>query len=127
MLNLLLALLGIFVLFCIVARLLHRYFIYVPDPKRVDPKEIGLAPLEEIVFKATDGTKLIAWYQPAKPGKPTLLYLPGNSGSVAARVGKIRAIAASGYGFLYHGLPWLWRIWRPPHRGAPRGGCGPCL
>jgi len=99
MLNLLLALLGIFVLFCIVARLLHRYFIYVPDPKRVDPKEIGLAPLEEIVFKATDGTKLIAWYQPAKPGKPTLLYLPGNSGSVAARAGKIRAIAASGYGF----------------------------
>jgi uncharacterized protein len=98
MLNLFLSLLGIFALFCIVARLLHRYFVYVPDPKRVAPKDAGLTGVEEIVFKAADGTRLIAWYRPAQPGRPTLLYFPGNSGNAADRAGKVRAIGADGYG-----------------------------
>lgn len=98
MLNLFLALLLIFALFCLVARLLHRYFVYVPDRRRIDPREAGIAGVEEIVFKATDGKTLIAWYRPAEKGKRTLLYFPGNSGSVAARAGKIKTIAADGYG-----------------------------
>jgi len=98
MLNLLLSLLGIFALFCIVARLLHRYFVYVPDSKRVAPKDAGLVGVEEIVFKAADGTRLIAWYKPAQPGKPTLLYFTGNYGNTADRAGKIKAIGADGYG-----------------------------
>jgi fermentation-respiration switch protein FrsA (DUF1100 family) len=98
MLNLLLSLVGIFALFCIVARLLHRYFVYVPDPTRVAPKDAGLLGVEEIVFKAADGTRLIAWYRPARDGKPTLLYFGGNSGNTAHRAGKIKAIGSDGYG-----------------------------
>lgn len=98
MLNLLLALAGIFALIVVVGRLLHRYFIYIPDRTRVAPKDAGLAGVEEVVFKATDGTKLIAWHLPALGPKPTLLYFTGNSGNVADRAGKIRTIAADGYG-----------------------------
>lgn len=98
MLNLVLSLAGIFVLFCIVARLLHRYFVYVPDPRRIDPKDAGLTGVEEVVFKAADGTRLIAWYRPAQPGKPTLLYFTGNNGNTAERAGKIKTIGANGYG-----------------------------
>jgi fermentation-respiration switch protein FrsA (DUF1100 family) len=98
MLNLLLSLVGIFALIGIVGRLLHRYFIYIPDRTRVAPRDAGLSGVEEIVFKAADGTKLIAWYLPAKAAKPTLLYFTGNSGNVADRAGKIRTIASSGYG-----------------------------
>jgi fermentation-respiration switch protein FrsA (DUF1100 family) len=98
MLNLLLSLIGIFALFCIVSRLLHRYFIYVPDRTRVAPKDAGVAGVEEIVFKAADGTRLIAWYRPARNGKPTLLYFTGNSGNVAHRAGKIASIGSDGYG-----------------------------
>ncbi len=98
MLNLLLSLVGIFALIGIVGRLLHRYFIYIPDRTRVAPRDAGLSGVEEIVFKAADGTKLIAWYLPAKAAKPTLLYFTGNSGNVANRAGKIRTIASSGYG-----------------------------
>lgn len=98
MFNLFLALLIIFALFCLVARLLHRYFIYVPDRTRIDPREAGLTGVEEIVFKAHDGKRLVAWCRPAEKGKRTLLYFPGNSGNVAARAGKIKAIAADGYG-----------------------------
>ena len=95
MLNLLLSLAGIFALIGIVGRLLHRYFIYIPDRTRVAPEEAGLTAIEEIVFKAADGTKLIAWYQSAKGAKPTLLYFTGNSGNVADRAGKIRTIAST--------------------------------
>ena len=62
MLNLFIALVGIFALFCIVARLLHRYFVYVPDPTRVAPKDVGLSGVEEIVFKAADGTHFVLVY-----------------------------------------------------------------
>jgi fermentation-respiration switch protein FrsA (DUF1100 family) len=98
MLNLVLSLAGIFVLIGLLGRLLHRYFLYIPDRTRVAPREAGLSGVEEIVFKAADGTKLIAWYLPAKGAKPTLLYFTGNSGNTANRAGKIRTIAASGYG-----------------------------
>jgi uncharacterized protein len=98
MLNLILALAGIFALIVTVGRLLHRYFTYLPDRTRIDPKDAGLLNVEEVAFKAADGTKLIAWYRPARGSKPTLLYFTGNSGSTANRAGKIRAIAADGYG-----------------------------
>ena len=98
MLNLVFALAGIFALIVVVGRLLHRYFIYIPDRTRVDPRAAGLQGVEEVVFKAADGTKLIAWYLPARMAKPTLLYFTGNSGNAANRAGKIKAIAADGYG-----------------------------
>src|SRR5919204_6136090 len=98
MLNLFLSLLGIFALIGLLARLLHRYFLYIPDRTRVAPDEASLSGVEEIVFKAADGTKLIAWYLPAQGTKPTLIYFTGNSGNVANRAGKIRTIAADGYG-----------------------------
>src|SRR6478672_9798615 len=98
MLNLLLSLLGTYALICIGARVLHRYFLYLPDKKRYSPREVGLADVEEIIFAGKGGVKLIAWYLPARRGKPTLLYFTGNSGSAANRARKIEAIAASGYG-----------------------------
>ncbi len=98
MLNLVLALAGIFALIVGIGRLLHRYFIYLPDRTRIDPKDAGLEGVDEVVFKAADGTKLIAWYRPARGSKPTLLYFTGNSGNTASRAGKIRAIAADGFG-----------------------------
>src|SRR5688572_15799395 len=98
MVNLLLAFAGIFALFCIVARLMHRYFIFVPDRRRIDSKDAGAIGVEEVMFKAADGTKLIAWYLPARGSKPTLLYFHGNSANVAARANKIATIGADGYG-----------------------------
>ena len=42
MLNLILALIGIAALICVVSRLLHRYFIYLPDRTRYIPEAMGL-------------------------------------------------------------------------------------
>lgn len=98
MLNLLFALVGAYTIVCVGAWVLHRYFIYLPDKKRYAPKDVGLAGVKEILFKGRGGVTLIAWYQPARGRKPTLLYFTGNSGSAANRARKIEAIAASGHG-----------------------------
>lgn len=98
MLNLTLALIGIFALFCTVARLMHRYFLYVPDRARVAPEDAGLRDVQEVTFKGTGGVTLIAWYLPAQTGKPTLLYFPGQAGNAAHRAGKIAMMAADGFG-----------------------------
>ena len=126
MLNLFIALVGIFALFCIVARLLHRYFVYVPDPTRVMPKDAGLSGVEEIVFKAADGTRLIAWFRPAQPGKPTLLYFTGNSGNTADRADKIKAITSDGYGvFMLNYGALAAQAGARPRSGMPRTRSAP--
>ena len=84
----------------IVGRLLHRYFIYLPDRTRVAPKNAGLAGVEEVVFKAADGTKLIAWYLPARNGC-TLICCHGihdNRGQWIEQVARLHE--RSGYGAL---------------------------
>jgi fermentation-respiration switch protein FrsA (DUF1100 family) len=98
MLNLVLALLGTYALICLGGWAVHRYFIYIPDPTRYQPGDVGLSGVEEVVFSGKGGAKLIAWYKPATANKPTLLYFTGNAGSAANRARKIEAIAASGYG-----------------------------
>lgn len=98
MLNLLLALLGSYAFICAGAWVLHRNFLYTPDKTRYQPADVGLTGVEEIVFKGKGGVDLIAWYRPARRGKPTLLYFTGNYGSTANRARKIDAIANSGYG-----------------------------
>lgn len=98
MLNLILSLIGIFALIVVVGRLMHRYFVYIPDRKRVAPKDVGLPGVQEVTFKGTGGVTLIAWYLPARPGKKTLLYFTGNAGNASYRAGKIAAMANDGYG-----------------------------
>ena len=79
MLNLFLSLLGTYALICFGAWVLHRYFLYMPDKKRYAPKDVGLPKVEEITFEGRGGVKLIAWYLPARRGKPTLLYFTGRT------------------------------------------------
>ena len=58
MLNLILSLIGIFALIVVVGRLMHRYFVYIPDRNRVAPKDVGLPDVQEVTFKGTGGVTL---------------------------------------------------------------------
>jgi uncharacterized protein len=73
-------------------------FVYLPNCARCAPENAGLIGGREIGLKAADGVTLIAWYLPAKDGKPTLLYFIGNNGRTASRADKIRKFSRSGYG-----------------------------
>jgi len=99
--DILLWLIGLYLAICAVAYFGNRTFMYFPDPARVSPAEAGIDGVEEIELATADGTKLVAWYAPAKDGKPTLLYFHGNGANAAARVGKIARILPSGVGVFY--------------------------
>ena len=98
MVDLLLSLIGAYAFICFCGFLLHRYFVYMPDRRRLTPAEAGLSCVQEITIRTRDGVNLIAWYAQAKRNKPTLLYFTGNGGCAATRAQKVARIQACGYG-----------------------------
>lgn len=76
----------------------QRRFIYFPDPVRTKPAAAGLPTVSEETIATPDGEKLVAWYAPAKPGNPTLLYFHGNGGALELRNVRIRKYLARGRG-----------------------------
>jgi fermentation-respiration switch protein FrsA (DUF1100 family) len=93
---------GLFAVYAVIAVaafVLQRRLMYFPDPERVSPKSFNLAVTERVI-DAPDGARLIAWYAPAAPGQPTILYFHGNGGSLASRSERVRRYVSRGYGVL---------------------------
>jgi fermentation-respiration switch protein FrsA (DUF1100 family) len=79
----------------------QRDFVFpVPQTVRTAPDAAGFPEAEEHVLTAADGEKVIIWHVPAKPGHPVVLYFPGNGDFLAGMVGRLRAIASDGTGFV---------------------------
>ncbi len=94
-------LVGVYLAICILGFLFSRHFMFLPDPTRVPPAMVGLDGVQEVEIKAADGTKLVAWYSPAQPGKDTVLYFQGNAANAANRAPKIQTMRADGTGVFY--------------------------
>ncbi|MEM7620258.1 MAG: alpha/beta hydrolase [Pseudomonadota bacterium] len=87
--------------YCIIALgiyLFQRHLVYRPKGGYNNPKDIGLAKVEEINLDTVDGERLVAWYAPAEPGFPTLLYCHGAIGSLTTRRDRFHRITKRGYG-----------------------------
>jgi len=82
----------------------QRHLLYHPDVKRVDPTTIGISGSEVTTITTPDGEKLVAWYAPAAAGRPTVLFLHGNAGSIAERPLRFQYYRQAGFGVLY--LSW---------------------
>lgn len=67
--------------------------------KAVQHRALG-ARIEDIYFQTRDNVRLNAWFIPAKPGKPTIIYAHGNSGNMGDRVDVMELFTRQGYGFL---------------------------
>jgi uncharacterized protein len=80
--------------------LLQRSLLYFPRTTPMTPYEAGLAKAQELQIETSDGEKLVAWYIPAKSGRPLLLYFHGNGGSLIERVPRFEAMTANGNGLL---------------------------
>src|SRR3954466_6732794 len=50
----------------------------IPTADRTAPDAAGLPEAEEHVLTTSDGEKVIVWHVPARPGRPVILYFPGN-------------------------------------------------
>jgi fermentation-respiration switch protein FrsA (DUF1100 family) len=94
----LLALLAAYLLLVVAAYYVQRRLMYFPDTERVAPASVGLANVTERVLETPDGERVIAWYAPARPGQPTILYFHGNGGSLEARSERVRKYAERGRG-----------------------------
>ena len=87
-----------YVLIVAVAYFAQRKFTYFPNPTRVSPAAAGLEGFREVELPTPDGERLIAWYAPAPPGRPTILYFHGNGGSLQNRAMRFQRYQNAGFG-----------------------------
>ena len=84
----------------IVLYTVQRSLMYFPDTAHTTPAQAGLAAAEEVPLIAADGVHISAWHVAAKDGKPVVLYLHGNGGSLHYRVERFKKLAADGIGLV---------------------------
>ena len=86
----------------------QRDYVFKPSGELALPLDKDMPGVEVITLNAADGTELAGWYQPPRPGLPTLLYFHGNAGNISERASRFQQIVGSGFGFLamsYRGYP----------------------
>ncbi len=81
-----------------IAYFAQRKFTYFPNPSRVAPAAAGLEGFREVELPTPDGERIMAWYAPAPPGRPTILYFHGNGGGLANRSGRFGRYQQAGLG-----------------------------
>ena len=74
----------------------QRDFFY-PAPKEIPVQPAGY---EDVRIATADGLTLRAFYRPARPGLPTLIFFHGNGSDIAGSDRATRVLAAQGYGVL---------------------------
>ncbi|MHB0769934.1 alpha/beta hydrolase [Bradyrhizobium sp. 5.13L] len=72
----------------------------IPPVGRTAPATVGMPEAEEHVLTTSDGEKVIVWHVPAKPGRPVILYFPGNGDYLAGRISRFKAMTADGTGLV---------------------------
>src|SRR3979411_3287594 len=85
----------------VVVFFVQRAFIFpIPQTVRTAPAAAGFPEAEEQLLTTADGEKVIVWHVPAKPGRPVVLFFPGNGDFLAGRVDRFRGIISDGNGLV---------------------------
>jgi fermentation-respiration switch protein FrsA (DUF1100 family) len=72
----------------------------IPPVGRTAPEAAGFPEAEEHVLKTADGEQVIVWHVLAKPGRPVVMFFPGNGDFLAGRVSRFRGITSDGTGLV---------------------------
>ena len=78
----------------------QRQLLYLPDTRRPVLGELAALGVREIQLSTSDGLRLLAWYLPARNGRPVVAYFHGNGGHIGYRVERLRRFAENGFGVL---------------------------
>lgn len=78
----------------------QRSFMYFPPANYASLAEVGLKGATEEAFATADGVEIKAWYSPAPPGSPTVVFFHGNGGYISAFANRIVRAQAKGYGMM---------------------------
>lgn len=106
--------LGAYLLIVAVFFLAQRAMQYPAPREYHPPAAVGMPDMSEVVLTAPDGTLLMVWRLPARPGKPTILYFHGNGDAVWSLGERIALWRAAG-----------WGVAAPSYRGYPGSGGAP--
>jgi uncharacterized protein len=82
----------------------QRDFMYFPSRLDPAPKTLGLSGVERVELATPDGETLVLWYAPPAEGRPVLLFLHGNAGSIADRADRLAFYKSRGFGAAF--LSW---------------------
>ena len=79
----------------------QRKLQYFAENKGLTPEGVGIAGTRVENLATPDGERIILWYAPAQPGRPTLLYFHGNAGEMGDRSQRFNYFQAHGFGVAY--------------------------
>ncbi|MEQ9558038.1 MAG: alpha/beta hydrolase [Rhodospirillales bacterium] len=99
-LQLLLLAAGIYALVVGLVFLGQRRLMYHPGGVAGAPADAGLPTARALRVATADGLVLLSWYLAPTPGRPVVLYLHGNAGTIADRAHKARLLADQGIGVM---------------------------
>jgi uncharacterized protein len=82
----------------------QRSHVFRPADDRPDlPGSAVAALMQDVSILGEGGLPLGAWYAPAQPSKPTILYFHGNAGTLGGRDERVLPYLRRGYGILLAG------------------------
>jgi hypothetical protein len=97
---LLLAAVGVYATLCAALYLSQHRLVYLPDATlHATPAALGLSYQDRWITTA-DGARLHAWWIPAAPAGPVVLFLHGNAGNISHRLDTIALLAGLGASML---------------------------
>jgi fermentation-respiration switch protein FrsA (DUF1100 family) len=99
---------GLYLLVLALLFVRQRDILYQPAGGVVAPAQAGLGQARVLNLVTADRQTLLAWYVPARPGRPVILYFHGNGDSLGNAAGRISQLTPTGDGVLaveYRGYP----------------------
>lgn len=80
--------------------LTQRSLMYFPETIHITPAQAGLPEAEEVPLTASDGVRITAWYVAPQEGKPVIVYMHGNGGSLRNRAGRFKKLVGASLGLV---------------------------
>lgn len=98
--TILLALCGLYIIFCLTVYFFPEMFFYNPTnkPSDISAAHQGGYQAKEVHYKSADGTDLLGWYTKPVSENYVVLFLHGNSYNVEKFYQKMLPLAKAGYG-----------------------------
>ncbi len=83
----------------------QNWLLFPTNGPPLDVAAAGVPGLRAVQVPVPGGAALTAWFKPAPPGAPTVLYLHGNAGDLMTRLGRVRAFNNIGWGEMFLEYP----------------------
>lgn len=87
-----------YMVFCLAVYYKPQLFFYNPSIEKSTLPQKTEFPIQEVYYKAEDGTQLYAWYVKPQLGKSVIVFLHGNSYNIEKFYHKLIPLIKEGYG-----------------------------